>query len=73
MEPFLHILLKLYVIQKRVEMTFTRFCDFKAFVLERTNSPPNINRKNGVHRGKERIEENGCCTPRVGVKLCRDY
>ncbi len=72
MEPLLHSLLKLFVARISKRQVLCIFRVAKAFVLEHTYTPFNIYQKNGVHRGKERIEENGCCAARVGAKLHRD-
>jgi len=72
MEPLLHSLLKLFVARIAKRQFLCIFDGAKAFVLEQTYIPFNIYQKIGVHRGTERIEENGCCAARVGAKLHRD-
>ena len=71
MEPFLHVLLKLFVARISKRQFLCIFEGAKAFVLEQTNTQFNIYQKLGFHRGNERIEENGCCTARVGNELQR--
>jgi hypothetical protein len=72
MELFLHVLLKLFVARIVKKKVLCVFFGSKAFVLEYTYSLFNIYHKTGVHCGKERNEENGCCSARVETKLQRD-
>ena len=72
MEPLLHGLLKLFVVRIVKKQVLCMFFGAKAFVLEHTYNLFNTCHKIGVHCGKERIEENGCCSARVGAKLQRD-
>ena len=73
MEPLLHGLLKLFVVRIVKKQVFCMFFGAKAFVLEHTYNLFNTCHKTGVHCGKERIEENGCCSARAGAKLLRHY
>jgi len=72
MESLLHGLLKLFVARIVKKHVLCMFFGTKAFVLEHTYNLCKARHKTGVHCGKERNEENGCCSARVGTKLQRD-